>query len=398
MSIESAIDRCIQCGFCLQACPTYRLFETEESSPRGRIARVKDVLAGEIAPSSESLATFSECLGCRACETACPSGVHYEEILMYGREQLKQVEGPVPRPLGMLLRVIAHPSRIRRAKALWRRLGPRAIRLARGLPLRRPEVRLLAALPDPAPQALSRQEQPEVAIHRGCLMDVFWEGTNARAAILLRQAGLRADLMSESAGCCGALHAHQGDLEEARVQARRVIEAFEASGARVIASLAGGCGAHLKEYPVLFRGDSAWEGRAQRLADAVQDVATLLAERGREPSASTHRMTYQDSCHLRNGLKVTKEPRQLLRGQNYCEMASAGECCGSAGVYNLLRPDVAGELLRRKVAEVREMAVDEVVTANPGCELQWRMGAREAGLPLRVRHLVDHLYDERGQA
>ncbi len=396
MSLDSAIDRCIQCGFCLQACPTYRLFETEESSPRGRIARVKDVLAGEVAPTVQSLQTFSECLGCRACETACPSGVHYEEILLYGRAELRRLE-PEPRlAVRTLLRLISRPSGIRRMKRLWARLGRAAIRFARALRPRSPELRLLAALPNPAPQAAPTQGDPDVTMHRGCLMDVFWEGTNARAVLLLRDSGLRADLMEESAGCCGALHAHQGDTQTAREQAKRLIGAFETSGAKVISSLAGGCGAHLKEYPSLFADDATWRARAERLSNAVRDVATLLRGQGVRPGDDGgRRVTYQDSCHLRNGLKVTAAPRELLAGPGYCEMASAGSCCGSAGVYNLLRPDVADELLRRKVEEVREMGAQEVVTANPGCELQWRMGAREARLPVTVRHLVDHLWEER---
>ena len=396
MSVEEAVDKCIQCGFCLQACPTYRMFETEESSPRGRIARVRDLRSGVVDPSLESLATFGECLGCRACEAACPSGVHYEEILAWGRAQLAKVEPPLPLTVRTLLRVIERPGRLRLAAGGWRRAGTAAVRLARRLRSRRPEPRLVAALPRPAKAPdLTPQPGAEVAVHRGCLMDVLWDRTNARAVLRLRESGNTADLMPREVGCCGALHAHTGDMEVARRLARRVIESFEHSGARHIVSLAGGCGAHLKGYPSLFEGEAGWLPRAQAVAEAVRDVATLLVQAGYEAQPAEHLYTYQDSCHLRNGLKVTREPRLLLEGPGYREMPSAGQCCGSAGVYNMVRPDVAGPILAAKAAEVRGLGVVEVVTANPGCELQWRLGVREGGLPVRVTHLVDHLWEQR---
>jgi glycolate oxidase iron-sulfur subunit len=184
----------------------------------------------------------------------------------------------------------------------------------------------------------------------------------------------------------------------ARNLARKVIESFEAQGAQTIVSLAGGCGAHLTEYPALFADDPSWRPRAERLAAAVRDIASLLVQQGYDPGPEGTACTYQDSCHLRNGLKVTQEPRQLLRGPLFQELPSAGQCCGSAGVYNLLRPDVSGRILEGKVAELEALTVGEIVTANPGCELQWRLGVREGGLSVRVTHLVDHLWERRLQA
>ncbi len=394
--LQEAIDRCVQCGFCLQACPTYRLTDDEEQSPRGRIALAKGMVRGEISPDALTLQTFDDCLGCRACEAACPSGVHYAEILMYGRTELHRQRRREPWHVRMLYATIARPGRIAWARRAWRLVGGIAIRLARGLGARRPPFGMLAALPKPAPQSAPKATGPvQAAIHRGCLMNVFWEGTNARAAILLRQAGVSADLMDESVGCCGALHAHEGDVETARAMARRVIEAFEQQGAEQIVSLAGGCGAFLKEYPDLFEGDAAWHPRAERLAAAVSDVSTLLAAQGAVPAGGSERLTYQDSCHLRNGLGVVAPPRALLRqAGEYCELPSAGQCCGSAGVYNLVHPDVSGTIISGKVEEVRALGAKTMVTANPGCELQWRMGVQQSGLDARVCHIVDYLYEE----
>ncbi len=398
MTVQEAIDTCIQCGFCLQSCPTYRLFRTEESSPRGRIARLKDILAGDVEATPESLVTFGECLGCRACEAACPSGVPYEQILLVGRGRLREVEEPLAPPARLALRLVRSHVLLRWAKRLWQAAGTRLVHQARRLRPRGSAMRLFAALPEPhAVPDVPPQPGASVQIHRGCLMDVVWPRTNARAALLLRQAGTSAELMPASAGCCGALHAHQGDLPAAREMARRVVAAFEASGGEHVVSLAGGCGAHLRSYGELLADDPLWAERARRLSGAVRDVATLLVRQGYRPEmgSGAERTTYQDSCHLRNGLGVHREPRRLLASEGYCEMHGAGGCCGSAGIYNLLRPDVSDRILAAKVEDILETGAATVVTANPGCELQLRLGAREARDAFRVRHLVDWLWERR---
>ncbi len=400
MTVHEAIDTCIQCGFCLQSCPTYRIFRTEESSPRGRIARLKDILAGDVAETPETLATFGECLGCRACEAACPSGVPYEEILLVGRAKLRQVEEPTPAAARLALRVVRSHVLLRGAKRLWRARGGSLQRAARRLRGQQPATRLFAALPEPQTVPdVPRLAGAAVQLHRGCVMDVVWPRTNARAALLLREAGLATDLMTDTAGCCGALHAHQGDLPTAREMARQVIAAFEASGGETIVSLAGGCGAHLKSYGELLADDPDWAQRAKRLSAAVQDVATLLDRQGYRPKApaKAERVTYQDSCHLRNGLGVRREPRRLLAGEGFCEMAGAGNCCGSAGIYNLVRPDVSERVLRDKLADIQATGADTVVTSNPGCELQLRLAAGAAEGPFKVQHLVDWLWERSRQ-
>jgi glycolate oxidase iron-sulfur subunit len=395
MSFEQSIDRCVRCGFCLPACPTYRLTNDEVSSPRGRIALAKGLIDGDIQPTSASLATFSQCVGCRACESACPSGVIYEEVLLYGREAVAREGEHLPWHARALLFAIRRPERLKLLRRLWQLGGAAAIRLAQLAPVNHPAVRLPAALPRPTPGTSATHGRAEVVIHRGCLMDVFWGRTNTRAAALLDRTGLAATLLSLDAGCCGALHAHQGDRETARQLARRVIQSFENSGARTFVNLAGGCSAFITSYPDLFEETDPWHGRAHALAAGVRDIASLLSERGYDPGPATgERTTYQDSCHLRHGLQVWREPRALLEATSvYGEMPSADQCCGSAGIYNLIHPDIAGRMLGDKVNEIRALRPDVIVTANPGCELQWRLGVREAGLPIRVQHLVDYLFE-----
>lgn len=395
MSVEKALDRCIQCGFCLTACPTYRLMGDEESSPRGRIALVKAIVQDGAPADAKSLSTFSECLGCRACETACPSGVPYESILLFGREALAKVSDPLPWPARGLLWTIRSRWRLRLAARLWHVLGKAVIRFARLFRPSTPPFALLAALPDPEPAVVSETPpSPEAALHRGCLMDVFFSGTNARGQALLTSRGLPTGWLPEGL-CCGALHAHQGDPETARRLAKAVILAHEASGARTLLNLAGGCSAFLKGYPELFPEGDPWHERARHLSEAVRDVASLVVEGGSAPGHSEGVLTYQDSCHLRHGLGIVKEPREILSGLGeYRELPSAASCCGSAGIYNMIRPDISGRIIRDKVEEALALGAQVVVTSNPGCLLQWKVGVRQAGADLEVRHLVDQLVQD----
>jgi glycolate oxidase iron-sulfur subunit len=396
MTVQETIDRCVRCGFCLTVCPTYAIRHDELSSPRGRIVLADAVVNGRIAPSLQTLDTYSECLGCRACESACPSGVLFENVLLYGREQLVEAGATLPATAAVVLWGIRSPLQLRLAQRVWRRWGRLALRLARRLPAVHPALALMRAAPEPDPQPIADSPSPEIVIHRGCMMDVLWEGTNARAVALLQDTGAVAGRLPIEAGCCGALHAHAGKSDVARERAKATIEAFEKSGATTVVSLAGGCGAHLQRYPHLFEGDEAWRDRATRFASAVRDISSLLVERGFAPVQGETCTTYQDSCHLRHGMGVWREPRELLEASGrYSELPSAAQCCGSAGVYNLVHPDVAGEILAAKVGEVTAIAPEVVVTSNPGCELQWRSGVQSTELPVRVQHIVDYLYEQR---
>jgi glycolate oxidase iron-sulfur subunit len=396
--LAHSVDRCVQCGFCLPACPTYRLFEREESSPRGRIALAKLLASGEVEADDATLATYDECVGCRACEPACPSGVVYEEVLLYGRELLAKETRALPPQVRLLLWYIRRPWLLTLARLAWRHAGRVVPGLFQRVPIRTQTVALLAALPPPSPASVPEDPAvPDALVHRGCLMDILWEGTNGRAVLLLRDAGISAARISPSAGCCGALHGHAGQVEVARRLARRTIAAWEREGSPTLLSLAGGCGAFMRGYPELFAPDDPWHGRAAALSDAVQDLSSLLLRAGWKGRADGSRVTYQDSCHLRNGLGVWEEPRVLLDSvADFVELPGAGGCCGSAGVYNLLRPDIANRLLDEKSEAILDLGVDEVIVANPGCELQLRLGVRSHGVPARVRHLADFLFAHRG--
>jgi glycolate oxidase iron-sulfur subunit len=396
MTVQNAIDRCVRCGFCLPVCPTYAIRHDELSSPRGRIALAEAIVQGAMPATPATLATYSECLGCRACESACPSGVLFEDVLLYGREQLDRAGEAPPPAAGLLLWFLRSPLRLRLARRAWRRWSGVALRLARYLPPVVPAIGLTRGLPRPHPHEVRDDREADVVLHRGCLMEVLWEGTNARAVSLLQESGVRAARLPEDAGCCGALHAHAGQTDVARDRAKATIEAFERSDAAALFSLAGGCGAHLQRYPHLFEGDDSWHDRAVRFASAVRDITSLLADHGFVPRRSETTTTYQDSCHLRHGMGVWREPRAMLeQSSRYTELPSAARCCGSAGIYNLVHPDVAGEILAGKVDEATAIAPDLVVTANPGCEVQWRSGLHGSGLPTRVCHIVDYLYERR---
>lgn len=352
---------------------------------------------GEVDATPETLATYEECLGCRACESACPSGVIYEEVLLAGREQLRDVAGPLPTYIRVLLATLRSPAALSLARLAWHSTGSIVSRLAYRIYTKRQPWALLSIVPPPRAHALSPATGPiEVAVHRGCLMDIFWEGTNARAVSLLREAGYDADRLPAATGCCGALHAHSGDLETARTLAKRVIEGFEASGARVAINLAGGCAAHLAGYAELFPPDDPWHERAECFAAGVRDIASLVAEREQAGEARDERVTYADSCHLRHGMKVWRAPRELLEEAGcYRELPHADTCCGSAGIYNLVRPDVAGKVLDGKIRDLETVDAETLVVSNPGCELQWRLGIHLARLPIQVQHLVDYLYEAR---
>lgn len=405
--------RCMRCGFCLPACPTYRHLGRETYSPRGRLALLKAASEGEIPLTPTLLPPLDLCLGCRACESLCPVGIPYGHILEAARAEIFRQRGRLKAWQRFLLQRLIPNARALRLLGglLWfyektglRRIA-RATGLLRRLPLHLGEFE--AALGDVAPPwerlpqgALFLPAGPSrgrVALLTGCVAEALFHRTNRRTIQLLCAAGFEVVLPKRQT-CCGALHAHLGDLETARALAQRNIAAFEASGADLYVSNAGGCGAFLREYPHLFLCDPLWQERACAFSARVRDVSEVLAERltllplqGLE-----ERITYQDSCHLAHVQKVKAPPRDLLRavpGLQFVEMAEADRCCGSAGSYALLHFDVSMRLLDEKMAHVKATGASVVVTGNPGCLLQLRMGIQRAGLTGKVRaeHTVDLL-------
>lgn len=416
---RAGLDACIRCGLCLPACPTYEVSRTEMEGPRGRIALMRAAADGRVDAGGAFREHLDSCLGCRSCETACPSGVHYGSLLERAREAI-EAQRPQSRwerrlrwlalrqllPHRRRLRLLAGWTRISRALGLVRLAGTE---LVPGW-LRRST----ALLPPPAvgggespvggrPAPAIGERRGTVALFRGCVQDAFLPAVNAATVRVLQRNGYEVHFPADET-CCGAAALHLGEKELARELARRNLAAFDReSEYDAIVSNAGGCGAMLKEYPELLADGIARAPEAEAFAGKVQDISEFLADRLHvlPEGAVEGRATYADSCHLRHAQKVAQAPRDLLRripGLEVVELVRPDFCCGSAGVYNLLRPDDADRVLDVKMDDLRATGADLIVTTNPGCQLQLLAGVRRAGLDARVVHLVELLDQAYGGA
>jgi glycolate oxidase iron-sulfur subunit len=353
---------------------------------------------------------ISKCLDCRACETACPSGVEFGKLVEGARSQIVVAR---PRsPIERLVRTAAFEWLLphRRALAVFATLSIAAKRLGMGSLLRatrlsvaRRMADLLDLLPDRAsagavPATLARGEsRGRVAMLEGCVMGSVFGDTNAATARVLARNGVEV-VATVGQTCCGALHAHAGERGLARDLARRNIAAFERVDADAVIVNAAGCGAAMKEYGWLLKDDPAWSARASKFAAKVRDATEFLGDLGmsEKPGALHAKVAWDDPCHLLHGQKIREQPRALLAaipGLEVVPLVEADWCCGSAGTYNVTQPDLARSILERKVANIVRTGADTVVTANPGCLMQIQSGLRQAGSNVRVVHLLD-LLDE----
>jgi glycolate oxidase iron-sulfur subunit len=393
------INQCVHCGFCLQACPTYQVLEDENESPRGRIFLMRSLLEGTVTPNdSQVRAHIDRCLGCRACEPACPSGVPYGQLLEATRATLRETER-APFIGRLILYIFAHPTLMRLAMfgsrllaatpipTLLSRIGGRigfgmAMLASAGSPLER----------DPYETIDGPREK--LALLEGCVMEGLFTDTNRATERVLRRNGY-AMLHAEGQGCCGALHAHAGDLEAARKLARTNIAAFEKSGAEYIAVNAAGCGAMMKEYGHLLQDDPEWSVRAAALGARVRDVSELLAAVGPIPGHPLPlRVTYDAPCHLVHAQRVVNPPLAVLAaipGLELIPLRDSEMCCGSAGIYNLIEPDTSDAVLIPKLANIAETGAPYVVTGNPGCLMQIGAGLLRSGSKTKAIHPVDLL-------
>jgi glycolate oxidase iron-sulfur subunit len=426
------VQSCVRCGLCLSHCPTYLETLRETSSPRGRIHLVEVVAEGRLSLTSPGFVSqMYQCLDCRACEAVCPSGVRYGQLVEAARAQIERAR---PRPpcqrflRWLVFRQLFASMRLFRATSyvlgLYQRLGLQWLARRSGLLRLLRLVEAEALLPVMPRRFLLPQNQvmpPTVSPHRGkagpparvalfagCMMSTAFAETDRATMRVLAAQGCAVHLPARQ-GCCGALAVHAGELDQARVLARRTIEAFErfqTSGTQpgrpfeAIIVNAAGCGATLKEYGHLLRDDPMFSERAAAFSARVQDISEYLGNlAGRGKLNTTMRplnltVTYQDPCHLAHAQRITQQPRQLLQaipGINVVEMREPSLCCGSAGIYNLTQPEMSRRLLRRKVGHLLETQAEVVVSANPGCMLQLQAGLRAAGSPMRVLHLVDLL-------
>jgi glycolate oxidase iron-sulfur subunit len=395
---------CIHCGLCLSSCPTYLETGNENDSPRGRIYLMRGMDSGRLPVAGASVEHIDRCLGCRACEIACPSGVQYGALLEQTRDH---IERHAPRSLWQrFLRRIAieqifpYPWRLRIAlfpARIVRRLGienelPRLFREMLSLV---PEQIRNFPVPEISP-ALA-EKKGRVAVVSGCVMSVLFSRTNAATVRLLNQLGYEA-VTPQNQVCCGALYAHSGRLDRARAAARKNIEVFEAAGADTIVINAAGCGSTLKEYGHLLHDDPKYAERADQFSKRVVDLTELLARETPldvNPRLNQYKTTYHDACHLAHAQRITIQPRELVMraaGRNYVELPESDVCCGSAGTYNITEPDLAARLQERKIQNILATGAEVVVTTNPGCILQMRAGLKKAGATnVKVIHIADYL-------
>jgi glycolate oxidase iron-sulfur subunit len=416
------LTNCMRCGFCLPACPTFRETGVEAESPRGRIALMKAVVDGVMEPDEAFETQMNHCLGCRACEPACPADVKYGQLIEQAREAVEQ-HTTSHRWWVKLARktafkgVFPHQKRMRLlggALRLYQRSGLRHV--ARGIgvmqlfPKHMREMERI--LPDASYQGVVEkigslhpavgERLATVGLFRGCIMDVLFTETNVNTVRLLNAAGFDV-VIPDTQNCCGALHAHSGEQSGAKELAKNNIRTFKEAGVDWIISNAGGCGAMLVDYGHLLHDDPEWKEDAAWFAARTVDISKVIVDHGKLPvsfgeakTESPVRITYQDSCHLRNAMRSSDAPRKLMRkvkGAEFVELHEADRCCGSAGIYNLTQPQMAEQILDHKMEHVKHTGAHLLITSNPGCLLQMKHGIEKNGMSghMEAVHLVDFL-------
>lgn len=421
---EERLMSCVHCGFCLPACPTYVRLGDEADSPRGRLYLMRAVVEGRLDPASDAFQThIDRCLGCRACEPVCPAGVEYGSLLEYAREAAAEARPAGGASRGILwlfsrrkalfaLMALARLLRATGIPALGARFLPARlgrVRLGLGMlaSTRRGRAARGAASPDSSPEAGGPHPAPgparshpltgkRVALLNGCVQAGLLGHVNDATRRVLRANGMN---VVEASGqrCCGALHAHGGDLEGARRLARINIDAMLGAGAEIIAVNAAGCGAQLKDYAELLADDERYARRAARVAAKTRDITEILAEAGpRRGAPLPLSATWDAPCHLLHAQRVAEPPLQVLRAIPELELIPlprADECCGGAGIYGITHPRLGGEIGGDKVDAVVGTGASVVATANPGCMMQIGGGLRMRGAKVEACHPVT-LLDE----
>lgn len=411
--VEALIDKCVHCGFCLPACPTYQSWGEEMDSPRGRIYLMKSVVQGKEELTSTMVGHFDRCLGCMGCVTACPSGVEYDALIEATRAKIEREH---PRSAGeerfraMIFALFPYPERLK--LLVWVQLLyvysglrwlVRELGVLRLVPVRfknleglMPEVssrHLVASLPDRAVPKGRRRAR--VVLLPGCVQRTYFPGVNDATIRVLTAEGCEV-IVPRDLACCGALSVHAGREEEAKSFARAAITVLERIDADAVVVNAAGCGSSMKEWHRLLADDPAFGPRAAKMSAKVKDATELLASL--EPIAKRHplplRAAYHDPCHLAHAQKIRAQPRSLLRsipGLEIAEIPDGEQCCGSAGIYNLVQPESSREIGGRKVDNVLATNTEILVSANPGCTLQIQMLLRERGKSIRAAHPIELL-------
>jgi glycolate oxidase iron-sulfur subunit len=382
---DDDLATCVHCGLCLDACPTFRVTGLETESPRGRLYLMTQWKRGTMPFDEEQVRHIDLCLGCRTCEAVCPSGVPYGRIIEAGRAEVERLRRPAPKRVlskVALRQLLAHPARLRAAGTVTRVAQTlkltSVVRSGRQLPRLRPQFRRPAGNIAPA----IGQRKYRVAFLVGCVMPILYPESHEAAVKLLQLAGCEV-WFPPGERCCGALFAHNGDLESADRLRDANTSTYLAGTFDALVVDSAGCGAHLKDfYPGL-------KGR-------VKDITEWLAEVGLPAPRKDVRLrvTYQDACHLAHAQRIKKQPRDLIRslpGIEFVEMRHPEICCGAAGLYSTLEPTMSSRILQEKLADLSRTSADVVVTANPGCQMQLGSGLRANGSKMRVEHITELL-------
>lgn len=410
----SVVQQCMHCGLCLPTCPTYDATKLERNSPRGRIALMRAIADDRLEPSPAFAEEMYFCLGCLACMTACPAGVNYAELFEHARAEvetkrlLRSPKRSLIRrfTLNWLFDDLRRLQFVGRAIRWWQATGLQGFVRRSGvlnlLPARLRELEAMTPTVEPEfSEDLIEPVTPpvgprryRVALLTGCAQDLTCASVNRDTAEVLARHGCEV-ITPPLQNCCGSLHAHNGEWELAQQMARRNLEQFPPEQFDAIITNAGGCGSHLKHYAHLLADDRLYRARAEEWDRKVKDIHEWLVAIG--PQAPTHGMsvptvvTYHESCHLCHGQKISQQPRQLLKlipGLQLVELAESNWCCGSAGIYNLTQPEMAGQLLERKMNHLIATRASVVATGNPGCLLQLITGCRQRGVEMRVAHPI----------
>lgn len=415
-------NKCVQCGYCLPVCPTYMSMGKETHSPRGRINLVKMVGEGKIKDLSVLEEPLNLCLGCRACETACPTGVEYGSILEAARAALvkrKTFSSPVRLVRNTMFKKV-FPSKYMMGLTgnfywLYEKTGLQKVvrksNLLKKFPFHLGEFETIM------PKAISPKQRSHfssfvkakgerkytVAFFTGCIMDAMFRKINELSIQLLSEVGCDV-YIAEKQTCCGALHAHSGEMNDAKELAKKNIAAFEDVKADYIVNNSGGCGAMLYEYGHLLKAEPEWAEKAENFSLKSKDISQILVLCGGFRNLTTRegeRVTYQRSCHMTNVQKITNEPVELIKsipGVEFVEMKGAAMCCGSAGIYNIVNYDESMEILDEKMKYMKETKASVIITTNPGCLIQMKIGIERENLSssVKVLHLIEYLADATG--
>ena len=410
---DEDLYRCVHCGLCLNACPTYAELNLETESPRGRIALMKAVKEGRLGISPRVVSHWELCLQCRACETVCPSGVPFGRLMEHTRAQVQQHHKTSWRLRlvnALFLRgALPHPGRLKLGATLLRayqQWGVQAlVRKSRMLRLLPGNLSgLEAGLPrfsrrffGPSPTIFPARGETRmvVGLLSGCVMPLVHEPTMQATVRVLTRNGCDV-AVPLGQGCCGALNLHSGDLEMARRMARHNIDIFLDAKVEKVVVASAGCGSAMKEYRDTLRDDPEYRDKAEQFSSMTVDVTEFLVSLPFEPPKGEirKRVTYQDSCHLAHAQRITQAPRDILDsipGLELVELEDASRCCGAAGIYSVTQSELSRRLLKSKMSSVAATQADTVVTANPGCVIQLEAGLRLLGIPGQVRHVVDIL-------